>query len=52
MRKGTENIERRERKEEERERKRNEKGRKRGPASTGLQCSSDERFDGSGSELV
>ena len=49
MRKGTEKIERRERKEKE---KRKENGRKGGPASTGLQCSNSERFNGSGSELV
>ena len=36
MRKGTEKIERRERKDEERERTRKEKGRKGGLASTGL----------------
>ena len=35
-----------------RERKRKEKGRKGGPASTSLQCSNNERFDRSRSELV
>ena len=32
--------------------KKKERGRKGGPASTGLQCSNIERFDGSRSELV
>ena len=45
MRKGTEKIERR-------ERKRKAKMRKGGPTSTSLQCSNNETFDGSGSELV
>ena len=52
MRKGTEKIERKEKKEEEKRKKKKGKGRKRGPASIGLQCSNNERFDGSKSELV
>ena len=39
-------------KRKKRERKRKEKGRKGGPASTGLQCSNNEMFDESGSELI
>ena len=39
-------------KRKKREIERKEEGRKGGPASTGLQCSNNKRFDRSGSELV
>ena len=52
MGKGKEKIERRERKDEEKIKKKKENGRKGGPASTGLQCLNNVRFDGLGSDLV